>query len=492
MQDIHDLELLFRARIPIVVVESQDEKRALKLFAPLSERMGVALSVWTVTDGLARVDRGMPPQKHNAEPIHVLGHIKSSELPGIYVLVDFHPYLEDPILVRSLKDIATEYDQVKKIIVLLSHKLVLPDELRRYSARFELGLPDSQAIKKIVESVAVEWKTENGGQNVKADPEALRMLINNLRGLTHSDVRRLTRKAIYDDGAITQADLPKLAKAKHRLLDKSGALTFEYDTAHFADVGGLSQLKGWLDQRKAFYGGKKAQDGLDSPKGILLLGVQGCGKSLAAKAVSGIFGTPLLRLDFGTLYNKYYGETERNLCEALQTAEAMAPCVLWMDEIEKGLAPQGSDDGLERRVLGTLLTWMAENKSAAFLVATANNIKSLPPELIRKGRFDEIFFIDLPGAGVRQQILNIHLHKRGLPEADFDLALLAEASKGFTGAELEQAIVSVLYTAHANDQEPNTMLLLDEIERTRPLSVVMAEQVNALRAWAEGRTVPAD
>jgi SpoVK/Ycf46/Vps4 family AAA+-type ATPase len=222
-----------------------------------------------------------------------------------------------------------------------------------------------------------------------------------------------------------------------------------------------------------------------------LLGIQGSGKSLAAKAVAGSFGIPLLRLDFGVLYNKYYGETEKNLRRALEIAEVMAPCVLWMDEIEKGIAHSGSDEGLSQRVLATLLTWMAEQKGGVFIVATSNDIERLPPELIRKGRLDELFFVDLPDNETRQEIFKIHLRRRNLAPGGFDLDGLAEASDGFTGAEIEQAIVSSLYTAHARGESVDNRHLLEELARTRPLSVVMAEQINYLREWASGRTVSA-
>jgi SpoVK/Ycf46/Vps4 family AAA+-type ATPase len=231
--------------------------------------------------------------------------------------------------------------------------------------------------------------------------------------------------------------------------------------------------------------------GLDPPRGMLLLGVQGAGKSLAAKAVAGSWGVPLLRLDFATLYNKWLGETERNLRESLRFADAMAPCVLWMDEIEKGVATGASDGGESRRVLGTILTWMAERKSKTFMVATANNIEQLPPELIRKGRFDEIFFVDLPDVETRAEILRIHLARRKLDPKSFDLGKLTVATEGFSGAEIEQAIVSALYEAHAGSQALNVEHVLAETGRTRPLSVVMAEKINGLRQWAAERTVPA-
>jgi SpoVK/Ycf46/Vps4 family AAA+-type ATPase len=257
-------------------------------------------------------------------------------------------------------------------------------------------------------------------------------------------------------------------------------------------VGGLQKLKKWLLQRKPAFLAEAGASHLDAPKGILLIGVQGCGKSLAAKAGAGVFGVPLLRLDFGALYNKYHGETERNLRETLKTADVMTPCVLWIDEIEKGLAGRNSETGTSQRVLATFLTWLAEKKNRVFVVATANDISSLPPELVRKGRFDEIFFVDLPTREIRAEIISIHLAHRGQLPEQFDLDLLAEVSNGFSGAEIEQAIVSALYEAHAQRGALATEHVLAAIEGTRPLSVVMAENISTLRHWAAGRTVSCD
>jgi SpoVK/Ycf46/Vps4 family AAA+-type ATPase len=315
--------------------------------------------------------------------------------------------------------------------------------------------------------------------------------VRNLRGLSHDDARRIVRKLIYDDGALSQADVAELARAKFELLNKDGLLHFEYETARFADVAGLASLKRWIAQRRAAFLGLKSAGKLDPPKGVLLLGVQGCGKSLAAKATAGGFGVPLVRLDFGTLYNKYHGETERNLRESLRHAEQLAPCVLWVDEIEKSLASGDNDDGVSRRVLGYLLTWMSERREAVFLVATANQVQDLPAELLRKGRFDEIFFVDLPDDSTRREIFSIHLARRELKPGDFDLGALAAAADGFSGAEIEQAVVSALYAANADKSTIAQAHILAALRETRPLSVLMAEQVAALRAWAQGRTVSA-
>ena len=332
------------------------------------------------------------------------------------------------------------------------------------------------------------------GKRVQIHASALKAVVRNLKGLAGSDARRIARRIIAADGMISDADLPAVAKAKFELLNKAGVLSFEYEPIAFQDVAGLRRLKRWIEQRRAVFMGEPTKVPLDPPKGILLLGVQGAGKSLAAKAVAGAWKLPLFRLDFGALYNKFHGETERNLREVLKMAAAMSPCVLWMDEIEKGIAADSgdSDGGVSQRVLCTLLTWMAERSERVFLVATANDIQRLPPELLRKGRFDEIFFVDLPGEAVRGDILRIHLARRKQDPAAFDLARLAAASEGFSGAEIEQAILSALYEAHAAERPLDSDLLAAEFARTRPLSVVRAEDIAALRAWARERTVPAD
>jgi len=301
----------------------------------------------------------------------------------------------------------------------------------------------------------------------------------------------LVRGAIVHDGAITKTDVPEVSKAKMKLMDMEGVLGFEYETASFADVAGLNNLKQWLEMREqAFF----STDSSIRPKGLMLFGVQGSGKSLAAKAVAGAWQIPLLRMDMGLLYNKFFGETERNLREALKLAEVMAPCVLWIDEVEKGLAGDQNDSGVSQRVLGTLLTWMAERSSSVFVVATANNILQLPPELMRKGRMDEIFFVDLPGSEVRRHIFSIHLEKRRADIRHIDLDVLALFSDGFSGAEIEQAVVSACHSARYANGSPSvrTEDLLQEIQSTHPLSITMAEQLEALRDWAEGRAVPAD
>jgi SpoVK/Ycf46/Vps4 family AAA+-type ATPase len=488
-----DLEALLKSRVPLVVIETRDEQRALALLASLAVKLAAAhtpVFEWTVTEGLRRLDIDLGgAQQHNAEPSAVLKSIRASAKAGIYVLVDFHPFLSDPVHVRLLKDICQDYERTPRTIVLLSHEIVVPREVEHLAARFRLAFPSREERQKIIEKVAGDWARAHGGK-VRTERKALELLIENLASMSTGDTERLARKAIFDDGALLASDLPIVMKAKHELLNRSGVLAFEYETAQFADLGGMTRLKEWLRRRRAAFDGSAPN--LEAPKGLLLLGVQGCGKSVAAKCAAGVYGVPLLRLDFAAIHNKYIGESERNLRETLATAEVMTPCVLWVDEIEKGIAAGDGDSGTSRRLLGTFLTWLAEKKTKVFVVATANDIAALPPELIRKGRFDEIFFVDLPAESIRADILRIHANKRGLSLREPDIAQLAAACEGFSGAEIEQAIVSAVYAAYADAETIGAAHVLKEIQATHPLSVVMAERIEELREWARERTVPAD
>jgi len=492
MGDINDLELIFQSRIPLVVIQTHEEVRVLSMLKKLIFRLNKPLFAWSVTEGLRRVDMDMGSQKGLDDPTAVLKHIKASNIDGVYVLLDFHPFIEDSVNSRLIKEIARNYHKSEHHLVIVSHDIDLPDDLHKMAARFELELPDKDKLLQVIKDEAFAWSVKNNKQKVKTDSKTLDALVRNLGGLSLGDARRLARRVIYDDGAINESDLTDVMSAKYELLNQDGLLSFEYGTKRFTNVGGMQKLKHWLELRKSVFQSGENELGLASPKGIMLLGVQGCGKSLVSKAIAGIFGVPLLRLDFGVLYNKFFGESEKNLRQALKTAEVMAPCVLWVDEMEKGLATGENDGGTSRRVLGTLLTWMAENDKSVFLVATANDIESLPPELVRKGRFDEIFFVDLPKPDTRSDIFRIHIEKRNLDASQFDLIALAADSEGFSGAEIEQAIVSALYVIHASGDILKTEHIIEELQRTRPLSVVMSEKIDYLRQWASGRTVPVE
>ena len=493
MSELQDLVALIRADTPLLVIETPDEARVVDLFRQSLMHAWRALYRWSVTEGLRRIDMDREDEGIAPDLSATLQEIRNASQRGVYLLLDAHPYLGYASYQRALRDLIQRRDSQPHVLVMIGTKVELPAALEPFAVRVALRLPDANALLKLVKEEAAAYTAQNGGRRVEVDADAVRQIVRNLQGLSLTDARRIARHLIHRDGALGPGDLPELTRLKFELLNKSGHLHYEYDTARFADVGGARRLKRWVEQRRAPFVQDPPPPGLEPPKGVLLLGVQGCGKSLLAKAVAGGFGVPLVRLDFGTLYDKYHGETEKNLRAALASTEQLAPCVLWIDEIEKGLAAgNGENDGLSRRVLGYLLTWMAERKSRVFLVATANQVHELPAELLRKGRFDEIFFVDLPDPATRVEIFALHLDRRSLAKDDIDLSALAAAADGFSGAEIEQVIVSALYAAHAEQASLDTQALMQAIRDTRPLSVLMAEQVQALREWALPRTVPAD
>jgi SpoVK/Ycf46/Vps4 family AAA+-type ATPase len=490
--ELSELAAMVRAGTPLIVIETHDEPHALALFIELRRHMGRPLFMWTAAQGLKWVERDQALADDFSDPEKALVHIRQRRDRGIYLLMDFHPYLQDPVNVRRIREMTRpDEDAHARTLVMVSPTMQLPRELDAIARRFSLQPPDRRALADMVRSEAVRWSNQRGGEAARICDQALEQLINNLEGLTMKDAQRLARNAICDDGALDDSDLPEVMRAKFEMLSPDGILTFEMETARFSQVAGMPRLKRWLEMRANVFNAPTPPPGLDVPKGMLLLGVQGCGKSLAARAAAGLFGVPLLHLDCGALFNRYHGESERNLRESLKAAELMAPCVLWIDEIEKGLSTSESDGGTSRRMLGTLLTWMAERKSRVFMAATANDITVLPPELVRKGRFDEIFFVDLPDQATRAEVLAIHLKRRQLKPQLYPLDEIAEATEGFAGAELEHLVVAALYSAHATGEPLTTELLLEEIGNTRPLSVLMAEPIAELRAWASSRAVPA-
>jgi hypothetical protein len=480
----HELAVHVRAGAGLVAIETRDEPRALDLLRHVARETLRPLFIWTATRGLSRGDRESAIDGSFDQPLELLRHIDQRRDGGIFVLADFQPWLDDPVIARMLRELARNDVAATRTLVLIGAELRLPEPLRARAMRFELQPPARDELESMVREQASGWSDGRGKAQAEVCEEALQALVDNLAGLTMKDARRLARNAIYDDGVLGPADLPELMKAKFELLDPGGALSFELETERFADVAGLPNLKRWLDPRAAVFRAADPPPGLDPPRGLLLLGVQGCGKSLTARAIAGRLGVPLLQLDAGALYDRFHGESERRLRESLAAADRLAPCVLWM-------ATGDNDGGTSRRMLATLLTWMAERKSRVFLAATANDISRLPPELVRKGRFDEIFFLDLPDLEVRAEILRIHLRRRGLKPELYDVDTLARHSEGFSGAELEHAVVAGQYAAHGDGAVLSNTHILDAIRGTRPLAVVMAEPIAALRQWARTRAVHA-
>ena len=494
MSGLQDLVALIRADTPLIVIETPDESRVVELFRQSLMHAWRALYRWSITEGLRRIDMDREDQAEGApDPGSTLQAIYRSDQRGVFLLLDFAPYLKYAGTLRQVRDILQRRNCLPHVMVLVGNKVELPEDLEAHAVRFRPRLPGSEALLKMVKDEATAYAREHGGKRVEVDPEAVKQIVRNLRGLSETDARRIARHLIFRDGVLDADDLPELAKLKFELINRSGHLHYEFDPVKLEHVIGARRVKRWVELRRSAFVEGNAPPGLDPPKGLLLLGVQGCGKSMLAKAIAAGFGVPLLRLDFAALYNKYHGETEKNLRDALASAEQLSPCMLWIDEIEKGLASSGGEDGgVSRRVLGTFLTWLAERKSPVFLVATANQVQDLPAELLRKGRFDEIFFVDLPSAGSRAELFALHLQRRSVDAEGVDLPALATASEGFSGAEIEQVIVAALYAAHAAGHPLSDFQLRAELKNTRPLSVLMAEQVGELREWAAARTVPAD
>jgi ATP-dependent 26S proteasome regulatory subunit len=488
-----ELRQLLESRFPILVVESAEERRFLQLIEAVATLDQMPLFTWSVVEGLKRHPRGERVLE-TRELVAALWHLKKTPQNGWFVFLDPQPFMDNPEIVRLVREIGFDYTGTLQTMVFVGSTLTLAPDLMRMGCIFRMAPMTPEDVRKMFKEEVELYASRNPGQSVKGESAAYELMIQHLVGVSRDDARRLIRQAIDQDGRITMDDVGRVLRQKHESLSHGGALQLVTEVESFEQVGGQKSLKKWLDLRRGAFLGAEGAQGLDVPKGVLLLGVQGGGKSLAAKAVAGSWRVPLLRLDFGAMYDKFHGETERNLRNALETAAAMSPCVLWLDEIEKGIATGDSsgDSGVSRRVLATLLTWMSERKNRVFLIATANNIAALPPELLRKGRFDEIFFVDLPEPDIRADIFRIHLEKRGHVCAQFDLAGLAGASQSFSGAEIEQAIVAASYGAFAEKKPLDESHVLQELRSTRPLAVLRAEEVASLRHWAEGRTVPAD
>ena len=487
--DAHALSALLAGRVGLVVMECDDEPRALAMVRAAASSTRRPLFRWSVTDALSRLDQ--PSEQHqwyDSDAVAVLRNIRDSRVPATYVLLDLHPYLSDPVVVRLLKDIAAAPMQVRSTIVLVSAHLDVPDELEHLALRFPVAFPSQDERQAIVDGVLGAWASATGVPPL-VDPQARTLLIERLAGLTYGDAAAVARSVVVDDGALLADDLPRAMAAKRDLLAGDGVLSYEQDLVAPDELAGMLRFKAWLTARRPALDGTAAS--LRPPRGVLLLGVQGCGKSAAAKASAVLLGAPLLRLDLAAVYDKYVGESERRLRESLAAAEALAPCVVWVDEVEKAIATSDGDTGASRRILGAFLTWLAEHRARVFVVATANDISALPAELVRKGRFDEIFFVDLPDEATRAAIVTIHARAHGLALSPADAAALAAASPSFSGAELEAAVVAATYGAYARGTALAAADVLAEVRATRPLATVMDDQVTALRAWAAPRTVPA-
>lgn len=478
---------LSRAGATLLHIASYEWERVRGLAIGLSSTMALPMKVWSQSTGLLACNEdGEVSVEDDAaiDPMEMLRQIHGSDEAGVWLLEDFQPFLreEHHPLHRWLREIARLPSAPRKIVVLSTPLPGLPMDLRKEIPTLELDLPGVDDLRVVLQDAATAL-----GVKASAD-EAL---LDAARGLTVMEARLAFGKAAAELGRLDHGAVPLVAQEKERIIKQSEVLEYYSTDARLTDVGGLDQLKEWLDRRGRAFGAGARDFGLDAPKGVLLLGVQGCGKSLLAKAIAATWQFPLLRFDMGKVFGGIVGQSEGNIRTALQVAQALAPCVLWIDEIEKGLAGMGSSDqtdgGTTARVVGTLLTWMQEKKDPVFVVATANRIDMLPPELLRKGRFDEIFFVDLPTRAVREEILSIHLKKKRRDPKDFALADLATRSVGFSGAELEEAVREGLYDAFAEGRELHSDHIARALDKTFPLSRTMRDQIDSLRQWAKVR-----
>ncbi|MCZ6689451.1 MAG: AAA family ATPase [Planctomycetota bacterium] len=480
---LEQLNIYVRARYPLLYIVTWEEERAEQLLRRAAADRSKAIYVWTQTEGF----HGKASSK-GYSAVEALNHVLSSAEKAIFVLKDFHPFMKEDVVIRRLRDIVADLKRSYKTLVLLSPILEVPPELEKDITVLDLPLPDEADLRTCLREFL---ETVKGRIDVRHDPDLEEKVVKASLGFTLSQAENVFARAIIADRAFSMDDLHLILAEKKQIVRKSGFLEF-YDLGEdFKQVGGLDNLKLWLENRSHAFTDRARVYGLPEPKGLLLLGVQGCGKSLTAKAIASLWGLPLLRFDVGTVFGSYIGQTEANMRRALKMAEALSPAVLWLDEIEKAFAGStgnsSADSGVSARVFGAFLTWLQEKKKPVFVVATANNVKSLPPELLRKGRFDEIFFVDLPNQAEREGILEIHLKKRNRDPGEFPLAELAREAEGFSGAELEEAIVSSMYSAFPEGREINGEDIARALKETVPLSVLLREDIQALRSWASQR-----
>jgi len=495
MNDQQRLRQLLHAEHTCISICTFEEGYALELVRDAALSLARDLWIWSsdggVRGGLLAEDTAQPKTELAKD---ALKHLARKDRRPICVMLDLAAHLGHAPTLRALRNLLLRFENSGGQLVLIDHDDGLPDVVKAYATPLEISFPDERELEQLLRAT-LRNKNREHPIEIAISRSHLDAIVRNLRGLTRRQAERIVADMVADDRRFDDDDITRVLAGKRRILQADGLLAFVETPVDLSEIGGLKRLKAWLAQRDGALSDEGRAFGLRPPRGVLMLGVQGAGKSLCAKAIAAAWQRPLLRLDAGALYDRYVGESERRLRDALRQAEMMAPNVLWIDEIEKAFASaaaQSTDGGLSKRMFGSLLTWMQEHEQSVFLVATANDIEALPPELLRKGRFDEIFFVDLPEEPVRREIFAIHLRKRERDPGDFDLDALAHASEGFSGAEIEQAVISGLHTAFANHEKLLTSHLLDAVRGSPPLSVTMGERVAALQKWARRRCVPAD
>jgi hypothetical protein len=512
---VHDLRTLIRSRHPLIAIETVEEERVLALLQSVAAQERLPLFEWSITKGLSRTDGEPTMSRMTATPLAVLQHLHSLTVEAIFWLKDLAPHLQDSAVARQLREVAAVYGRSRATCVLTGHPITLPLDLDKIAVRIELHLPDRQELHTMLQSVleslsprmpprpprsttvvqSILSSMKDADKSTSSSSAAERdAILRALQGLTLHQARQIVAQCVVEGGTLSADDVQKILKRKVQAIKDGGLLEYYPLEDNRFEMGGFANLKSWLERAKVGFTQEAKVFNLTPPRGVMLVGVPGCGKSLAAKAIARAWQLPLLKLDAGRLFDKFIGESEKNFRKAIETAESLSPIVLWIDEIEKAMVAGGgngeADAGLSRRLFGAFLTWLQEKKQEVFVVATANDLSSLPPELLRKGRFDEIFFVDLPDDSEREAIWNIHLGLRKQDGARFDLGKVVSASDGFSGSEIEQAVVAALYRALHQKTPLTTDLLIEELTRTVPLSVTRREDIDRLREMAQGRFVP--
>jgi len=496
MDFAQEIETLIRARYPILYILSSEEARVQSLLTGIAQKRQKKIFEWSVTTGLMPAGTSIQSQKHRAsptkDPLLALDQVIDQVEPAIFVFKDFHPFLGKAnfAVVRKLKEIALHLKNSQKTILIIAPVQEIPTELEKEVTLLVHPLPDLTELSALLDRISEDVR-QFPNVSIELEKAERERLLQAALGLTLGEAENVFARIIVKGEKLSGNHVNEVFAEKQQIIRKSGLLEYYASEESFAQVGGLAVLKDWLQKRALAFSDQARAFGLPAPKGILLLGVQGCGKSLCAKAVASQWQLPLLRFDMGRMFGSYIGSSEENARKAIAVAESVAPAILWVDEIDKafsGLSSSGSTDGgTTARVFGTFLTWLAEKNSSVFVVATANNISHLPPELLRKGRLDEIFFVDLPDASERAEIFRIHLARRGRKPEHFDLAALAAQSENYSGAEIEQAIISGLFEAFSRSTELTMEFVAESLRQAVPLSKTMNEQINGLRSWAEGR-----
>ena len=518
------LKVLINSSTPIVVIETAEEMRAVRLVRVACASLNLAAFEWSIASGLMRCGssvgevvtegfgfpatgrqsgaEGLDSIEQNAkalynsrEPAQMLANLEGISVEAAFILKDLHRHMDDPVVVRHLRDVGQKFSANRRTIVLTAPKIEIPPELASLVEFLDLPLPDRPRLRQIIDETLVMVSKTHTLQR-KLDSAGLDAMADNLRGLTEEEAERAVSQALVTRYSLCPEIVTDVLEAKKSLLKRSEMVEFVETGDTLASVGGLENLKQWLGQRRGAWEDSAREFGLEPPHGVIILGVQGCGKSLCARAVAGEWQLPLVKFDTAAVYDKYIGETEKRIRKVFQVAEGLAPCVLWIDELEKVFAGSGPDSasadaGVSSRLLASFLSWMQDRKAAVFVAATCNNVTVLPPELIRKGRFDELFFVDLPDQEERKQIFAIQLTRRKRQPADFDLEKAASAAKGYSGAEIDAAVQTALYAAYSAKTQLTTQLLLDALAQTVPLSVTRSEEIAALREWAGTRAVRA-